>query len=1192
MPLQKQNININLATSIDTKTDPKMVSGQKLARLENGRIDKIGTIKKRNGRDCLSVTTLDGVSTLASFPAKSFLHAHYDQTLLGNNYNLFSKIESSNKWAKVAPFMDCEVTAKNTSASLLSIVEHNFDESANYELHAMTVYSDPTSISAFDLTHYIIYSIIDKSTGSFVVKDKKVTGFVANDSGWSPRVFVYSDGTGAIAFQYDAGFNQSMYYIKLNLSTGAILSNSTIVTNIADMFGTPNLSWCATDAVKLPSTAPTGEGLAVLYVDTVAVSWKIAVFNTSGAATALPVKVLTTSFLTGDNRTCSLYYDGTNGLVAGVLGNQQNEVRIHSFTFTATTWSNVFQNVLFQTSPLTQYATVSIYAPFRTISIIKKPSSTSYLVFTEIDVYFNSTFGNETYNGAKSAIKMGEISAAGIVTAPNNLIAGSTFAAKPVLDTTRNAVYLLGLTDTPNQASYFLYDVTNLKSNGRPNVIARFDYGNVFGRMLTNCLPISIFANNQIRFAGVYKAAITYTRQGTYQENTNQFVYTGGARTFTLNLAPSSTMSRAFLNDTCLIGCGFLGQFDGVNFEENNFFIQPEAIQLSCEKTYGFTISQSNSGANYFQFVNFQAGAGIYQGTTYKMTLSTGDFTITYTKTGSSTTGATMNPVVRIEDWFSPYDVVSETCKVLQGNPSYTGTLDVFNINQIKFTTFTTPPNPVVTFAGGGPLTPTEINAGAYSYCAVLKYVDAQGNVHRSAPTAAKSITLTTGYFGSISVLVNLPLITLKAVNKIELEIYGTKANGTTFYKVSSAAIDDPFTSGWSGTTNRNVFLVEDQSTYGFTDWKKEASITAAQPILYTSGSVQENNSLGDVQMLTQWKNRIAAIDADDLFTVRYSKEAIKGEAVAFTDFNTFRIEADGQPVKGLGVLDDKLIIFKERKAYYVSGDGANDLGSNVTLSTPTLISSDVGCVEHKSIVQTPSGLLFKSQKGIYLLDRGLNLAYVGAAVENFNQYTIARSVLFDSINEVRFYLSNSPYCLVFNYLVNVWSTFTNYQSDDAIIKNGVQITVNNSGRVFTENQATYRDNELGVYTTYQLLLETAWLKVAGLQNFQRVFGISLLGEYKSPHNLTFNLSYDYDPVSTNSISYTYDPSATAAGTERDDQVYQPSIKPEIQKCQSIKILISEAALGGSYESVSLTDLAFSVGMKSGLNKTRDEKTL
>jgi hypothetical protein len=79
-----------------------------------------------------------------------------------------------------------------------------------------------------------------------------------------------------------------------------------------------------------------------------------------------------------------------------------------------------------------------------------------------------------------------------------------------------------------------------------------------------------------------------------------------------------------------------------------------------------------------------------------------------------------------------------------------------------------------------------------------------------------------------------------------------------------------------------------------------------------------------------------------------------------------------GVNVTALAELDDKLIAFGDNSTYVISGDGPEPTGANNSFSAPFKVSADVGCSRPDTITTIPQGLMFVSQKGIFLLDRGM----------------------------------------------------------------------------------------------------------------------------------------------------------------------------------------------------------------------------
>jgi hypothetical protein len=216
---------------------------------------------------------------------------------------------------------------------------------------------------------------------------------------------------------------------------------------------------------------------------------------------------------------------------------------------------------------------------------------------------------------------------------------------------------------------------------------------------------------------------------------------------------------------------------------------------------------------------------------------------------------------------------------------------------------------------------------------------------------------------------------------------------------------------------------------------------------------------------------------------------------------------------------------------------------------------------------------MFQSRKGIYLLDRSLNVGYIGRDVEAFNSATITSSKLIQDLNQVRYSMAGTNQTLVYDYLANEWSTPNNPEVKDATIFQDLYTYIAPNGEVYQENSASFVDGTAPVLQSFT----TGWLTFAGLQGFQRVRELLILGEYKSPHTLTINIAYDYESTYTQTVTIPV-PSAPQNG-------YDFRVILKTQKCEAIQINISETQTGTYGEGMSLSALAMRIGVKTGLNK-------
>lgn len=473
------------------------------------------------------------------------------------------------------------------------------------------------------------------------------------------------------------------------------------------------------------------------------------------------------------------------------------------------------------------------------------------------------------------------------------------------------------------------------------------------------------------------------------------------------------------------------------------------------------------------------------------------------------------------------------------------------------------------------------IAAGTYQYSVVYAWTDNFGQIHRSAPSVPISVT-TVGATSSNTITIPTLRLTSKQspnASPISIELYRTEDAGDIFYRVSSV------TSLTYNTTTANTVTIVDTLA--------DASIIGNEQ-LYTTGGEVENIEVPAAQVIFQYKNRIIALPSESPFDYWYSKECIPGSPVEFSDSFVQSIDQKGGPLTTGAVMDDKAVLFKESDIFFFVGEGPAATGANNDFTHPQLITSDVGCSEIRSVVQTPMGLMFKSKKGIYLLGRGLEVQYIGAPVEAYNSDTVTSAVLLDNTNQVKFTL-NSGVILVYDYLVNQWAVHTNLNAVDATIFQGQYTFLWPSGVVYQETPDQFTDNGNFI----KMKIQTSWLSFVGLQGFQRVYKLFILGQYISAHRLKVQVAVDFDPsivqecyVDATTLFQTDafgEPDTENFGDEAfyggNPQNYQFRVDMTRQKCQSVQFTIESVPEVDYGRCFSISNLALEVGAKLGLNK-------
>ena len=474
------------------------------------------------------------------------------------------------------------------------------------------------------------------------------------------------------------------------------------------------------------------------------------------------------------------------------------------------------------------------------------------------------------------------------------------------------------------------------------------------------------------------------------------------------------------------------------------------------------------------------------------------------------------------------------------------------------------------------------IAAGTYTYAVTYEWIDNQGNPHISYPLLVPNVVVGGTTTGSVQLTVPYLQFTAKTSNPVQIIFYRTQSLGPVLYRISSLTVPD-----------YNV-INGASSTLTYTDTLADASIETnpqlyTQPLDTTVDAVVPNQPAPPTGFMQLHRNRIWVVDSTNPLQIWYSKEVLAGYPVEFNSTFVKQIDPRGGPVTALATVDDKLLVFKKSHIFFIVGQGPTNNNQNDDLSDAILITTDCGCIEPRSVVGTPVGIMFQSAKGIYLIDRSLAVQYVGSPVEAYNNETITSATLVSTTNQVRFTLESGK-TLVFDYFVQQWGTFTNQYAVDSLVWQDTMVMLRSNGNVLKETPGVFTD----AGSPIKLKLATSWLSFANVQGFQRVRRAQILGAWKSAHNLLVSVCVDFNdtiiqqativpaPVTYYGGSSPYGAESVYGGTF---QLYQWRVDLARQKTQAVKLILEDLPAATAGEGLSLTSLGFEVGAKTGLNK-------
>lgn len=477
------------------------------------------------------------------------------------------------------------------------------------------------------------------------------------------------------------------------------------------------------------------------------------------------------------------------------------------------------------------------------------------------------------------------------------------------------------------------------------------------------------------------------------------------------------------------------------------------------------------------------------------------------------------------------------------------------------------------------------LSSQIYNYCFTYEWTDNSGNIHRSAPSIPLVVDLSgAGTSTNLNTLYvpNDRLTYKRLPNPVRIVGYRWSTAQQVFYQFTSI-VNPPI----SNTASDFIAI---------TDAFADSSILG-NATLYTTGGVIENIAPPASTASVLFKNRLFLIDAEDQNLLWFSKQVIENTPVEMSDLFTIYVapttgaQQSTGPMTALSAMDDKLIIFKKDAAYYMTGTGPDNTGAQNDFSDVVYITSSVGCANPNSIVLTPSGIMFQSDKGIWLLDRGLGTTYKGNDVEQYNDNTVVSASTIPGTTQVRFVLDNNV-TLVYDYYVEQWSTFSNIFAISACLYQSRHTYLNPFGKVYQETPGKYLDGSSPVLMSFT----TSWINIAGLQGYERFYFANLLGTYVSPFKLDIQLAYDYNSGPQQAISVTPDNYTPSWGGEAvwgsgpvwggASNIFSARISPQKQKCQSFQLTVNEIydpSLGAvAGEGLTLSGLNMVIGVKKG----------
>jgi hypothetical protein len=502
---------------------------------------------------------------------------------------------------------------------------------------------------------------------------------------------------------------------------------------------------------------------------------------------------------------------------------------------------------------------------------------------------------------------------------------------------------------------------------------------------------------------------------------------------------------------------------------------------------------------------------------------------------------------------------------------------------------------------------PAPVGPGVF-FRTVYSFVDGKGNKHRSAPSpnSAPWGSAALPNAGVAFGVWDMPVTTRQGdiLTLASIELYrASDPSGGVF---SGVGIASPMSAVRAEEAPHILVLLAADA--------RAPGPSEGQGTLYTEGGVLESQSPPSFKDIESGKGRMWGLADNKLF---YTKPIEERVAPEWNYALTLDIPDDTGKTVGVGSMDDKVVAFTERGTYVVYGDGPNALGTGGTFAQLLRIPGNIGCIARGSIVECPLGVAFLSQQGFYLLDRGLNLAFIGKPVEDSVDrlirlglpHTIVSAVHDIGNKHVRFIVDSSMPGIgdmkrdhyVWYYETNQWGRFTSFNELQSVYSKGRVLSLFDRGVALGQRtiQTTIEGDGLNTYGPFvaplRMAARTGWINLGNIEGFERVKRMNFL--YTPGHDpadsvntrqaLNVRLYSQFRTTPADSTTAWSETDLLNSGVGIMDAT-EFSVQPRIQKCASMSVEFEEAdsvIAPLTYQNTQISGLTMRIGKRRGLSK-------
>lgn len=395
---------------------------------------------------------------------------------------------------------------------------------------------------------------------------------------------------------------------------------------------------------------------------------------------------------------------------------------------------------------------------------------------------------------------------------------------------------------------------------------------------------------------------------------------------------------------------------------------------------------------------------------------------------------------------------------------------------------------------------------------------------------------------------------------------YNLKTTDFTTYNPSN-----PVTSVEMYRTTENgilFYLAETRTAAGtYTDASLDTVIVGARTA-DLNGNELPPQAIPSIRAITSWGDRIAFVGPDKPSTVLFDRPSFYPVGTSSANGLEVEVPSEGGDITALQDMDSALYVFKDNAVFTIYGDPAGATGENSTLSVPKILFNGTGCVDPRSVLLTPKGIVFKSGKGFYLIARNQALTFIGQGPFSVLTTSCVGAQIAQNQYEAYFAHANGTIWTLNLDTMAWYDWLTTHSTRGLATSSGSLLSIGEIG-VYRYMESNTSDPIGGAIPQD---IRTGWVRMNHVRGFQRIRRAYIVGSCTVSCALTVRIYTDYNAAPVQTFSFNITPT----------DPLELDLHMAVQKCEAMSFRFTTDKAG-----LTISGATLEVGIKEGPDKSR-----